>query len=62
MDSPQNKKNKEARVKKENEDLPNLPAATEEIKNENAVKKQIKKSSRLQPDGKTDNTDQNSEN
>lgn len=62
MDSDKNKKNKEAEVKKQNQDFPNIPAASEEVKNEHAVKKQIKKTSDLQPDGKTDNTDQNSEN
>lgn len=62
MDSDKNKKNKEAEVKKQNQDFPNVPAATEEVKNENTLKKEIKKTSKLNPDGKTDNTDQKSEN
>ena len=62
MDSDKNKKSKEAEVKKQNQDFPNVSAASEEIKNENTLKKEIKKTSKLNPDGKTDNTDQNSEN
>ena len=62
MDSDKNKKNKEAEVKKQNQDFPNVSAASEEIKNENTLKKEIKKTSKLNPDGKTDNTDQNSKN
>ena len=62
MHSDKNEKTTKAQVKKQNQDLPNLPAASEEVNNEKAVKKQIKKTSKLQPDGKTDNTDHNSEN
>ena len=62
MDSDKNKKSKEAEMKKQNQDFPNVSAASEEIKNENTLKKEIKKTSKLNPDGKTDNTDQNSEN
>lgn len=47
---------------KQNEDLPNLPAATEKIDNEDHVKKEIKKTSKLNDEGKTDNTEINSEN
>ena len=62
MDSDKNKKNKEAEVKKQNQDFPNVSAASEEIKNENTLNKEIKKTSKLNPDGKTDNTDRNSNN
>lgn len=43
MDSENNKKSKDENVKKENQDFPNLPAASDKIKNENVLKKQIKK-------------------
>lgn len=62
MDSDKNKKSKVAEVKKQNQDFPNVPAASEEVKNQNTLKKEIKKTSKLNPDGKTDNTDQKSEN
>ena len=62
MDSEKNKKSKEAEVKKQNQDFPNMPAASEKILSESAIKKQIKKTSDLNPDGKTDNTDNKSEN
>ena len=52
----------DAQTIRENQDLPNIPAATEKIENENHVKKEIKKTSKLHEDGKTDNTEINSEN
>ncbi|WP_313500937.1 hypothetical protein [Kaistella carnis] len=62
MDSDKNKKPKEAEIKKENQDFPNIPAASDKVKHEETLKKEIKKTSELHPDGKTDNTDHNSEN
>ena len=62
MDSEKNKKNTEAEVKKQNQDFPNVPAASEKIHSEKTLKKEIKETSDLHPDGKTDNTDQKSEN
>ena len=62
MDSDKNKKNTEAEVKKQNQDFPNVPAASEKIHSEKTLKKEIKETSDLHPDGKTDNTDQKSEN
>ena len=55
-------KAKSAETKKENQDLPNIPASSEKINSEKAVKKQIQESSKLNKDGKTDNTKKNSEN
>lgn len=52
----------DAQLKRENQDLPNIPASTEKIEHEHEVKKEIKKTSRLHEDGKTDNTEQHSEN
>lgn len=62
MNDDKNKKTSNSEVKKENQDLPNLPAATEKVKDGDNLEKEIKKSSKLNPDGKTDNTEQNSEN
>lgn len=59
---PSDKKEKEATVKKENQDLPNISSSTEKLHNEKNVKKQIKESSKINDEGKTDNTEQNSEN
>ena len=56
------KPKKEEEIIKENQDFPNLPAASEEVKSERVFKKQIKKTSKLNPDGKTDNTEEKSEN
>ncbi|MBU4537922.1 MAG: hypothetical protein L6264_09845 [Weeksellaceae bacterium] len=55
-------KTKASDTKKENQDLANIPAASEKINSEKTVKKQIRESSRLHKDGKTDNTEKNSEN
>lgn len=55
-------KAKSAETKKENQDLPNIPASSEKINSEKAVKKQIQESSKLNKDCKTDNTKKNSEN
>lgn len=54
------KKESNSEVKKENQDLPNIPGSTEKINKEIPVKTQIKDSSELQDEGKTDNTEQNS--
>lgn len=62
MDSDKNKKNTEAEVKKQNQDFPNVPAASEKIHSEKTLKKEIKETSDLHPDGKTDNNEQKSEN
>lgn len=62
MDSDKNKQTKDAEVKKQNQDFPNVPAASEKIHSEETLKKEIKKTSALQPDGKTDNNDKKSEN
>jgi len=53
------KKTEEAQIQKENEDLPNIPASTEKIKEGEKFKEEIKKTSKLQNEGKTDNTERN---
>lgn len=58
----QTKKTEDAQIQKENEDLPNIPAATDKIEKVKEVKEEIKHTSDLQKDGKTDNTERNSEN
>jgi hypothetical protein len=62
MNSKKDLKTKEAEVKKQNQDFPNVPASTEKIHSEETLKKEIKKTSALHPNGKTDNTDQQKEN
>ena len=62
MDSKKDQKTKDAEVIKQNQDFPNVPAASEKIRSEETLKKEIKKTSDLHPDGKTDNTDHKSEN
>lgn len=49
-------KAKSVETKKENQDLPNIPAASEKINSEKTVKREIKESSELNKNGKTDNT------
>lgn len=46
---------KNSQVKKENQDLPNIPASSEKIHSEKTVKEEIKETSKLHKDGKTDN-------
>ena len=50
-------KTKEAEIKKENQDFPNIPASSEKIHSEKTAKKEITETSKLHEDGKTDNTD-----
>lgn len=45
-----------AQTKKENQDLPNIPASSDKVNSEKTVKRQIKESSELNKNGKTDNT------
>ena len=53
----ENKKPNDSQIKKENQDLSNIPAATEKVETENEVKKEIERTSKLQNEGKTDNTE-----
>lgn len=55
-DKHQNK-TKEAEVKKQNQDLPNIPASSEKIISGETAEREIKQTSKLHKDGKTDNTD-----
>jgi len=50
-------KTKDAEVKKENQDFPNIPASSAKIHSEKMAKKEIKETSKLHDDGKTDNTE-----
>lgn len=56
------KKSKDSEVKKQNEDFPNIPVSSEKIDSGKTMKKQIKETSKLHSDGKTDNTEKKSEN
>ena len=63
MNNDENHKNSNnSEIKKQNEDLPNIPASSEKIDSEKKVKKQITETSKLQDEGKTDNTEKRSEN
>ncbi len=44
-------------IKKENQDLPNIPASSQKINKKQPVANQIKQGSKLQKEGKTDNTE-----
>lgn len=57
MEGEKNKKTQKAEIKKENQDFPNIPASSEKIKTEKTVKKEVRETSKLHEDGKTDNTD-----
>jgi hypothetical protein len=61
MNKPSQKsEEKDSEALKQNQDLPNIPASSEKIKSEHEAKKEIKESSKLHKDGKTDNTEANS--
>ena len=63
MDKEKNDhRTKDAEIKKQNQDLPNIPASSEKVNSEKTVKRQIKESSKLNKDGKTDNTKNESRN
>lgn len=55
-------KESKAEIQKQNEDLPNIPSSSEKIKSGDKTKEQVKHTSKLQKDGKTDNTEKKSEN
>ena len=57
-----NKKTKDSEVLKQNEDFPNIPVSSEKVGSGQTMKKQIKKTSKLNVGGKTDNTEKNSNN
>lgn len=59
MEGEKNKKKEKAEIKKENQDFPNIPASSEKIKTEKIVKNEVRETSKLHEDGKTDNTDKN---
>lgn len=56
------KKTEKSDVKKQNQDFPNIPASTEKINSGDTAHKEIKKTSKLHNEGKTDNTKKNAEN
>lgn len=62
MDKDQNQETNKAEIKKENQDFPNISASTDKVNATEKMEKEIKKTSKLNPEGKTDNTDHNSEN
>lgn len=51
------KRTEKAEIKKQNQDLPNIPAASERISQGQTAKKEIHQTSKLNKDGKTDNSD-----
>lgn len=53
----ENKKTSEAQIEKENQDIENLPGADEKVETTEPTKSEIEKTSKLNRDGKTDNTD-----
>ena len=55
-------KNEDASIQKQNEDFPNIPVSSEKIDSEKTFKKEVHHTSELHKDGKTDNTEKNSEN
>lgn len=58
MKTPKKKqKTEKAEVKKQNQDYPNIPASSERIVSQEETDQEIKKTSKLNKDGKTDNTD-----
>ena len=59
MDKEKNDpKTKDAEIKKQNQDLLNIPASSEKIKSGETAEKEIRETSRLHKNGKTDNTEQ----
>ena len=46
-------------VRKQNQDIPNIPASSEKINSEDKTKKEIRESSELHESGKTENEEEN---
>lgn len=49
--------NKDTQVTKQNMDFPNIPASSDKINDESEVKKEIRETTKLHDEGKTDNTE-----
>ncbi len=58
-DHKKDRKTEKAEVKKQNQDFPNIPASSERVNSGKEIKKEVKQTSRLHNDGKTDNTEKN---
>lgn len=60
MDPEKDKEKKpDSDVRKQNQDLPNIPASSEKIISDEKAKKEIRETSKLHKDGKTESQDQN---
>lgn len=46
-------------VRKQNQDLPNIPASSQKIHSEETAKKEINETSKLHKSGKTENQEEN---
>lgn len=58
MEQPKNTPDrKDTQITKQNQDFPNIPASSEKIKEENVTKKEIRETTKLHNEGKTDNTE-----
>lgn len=53
----QKKETSKSQIKKENQDLPNLPSSDEVVDTTQPTKSEVEKSSKLNKEGKTDNTE-----
>ncbi len=61
MNDKKDRNTEKAEIKKQNQDYPNLPASSEKIEGEKTLKKEVRETSKLQPDGKTHNNDKTSQ-
>lgn len=60
MENPKkHTKTEKAEIKKQNQDFPNIPAASDKINSEKTVRKEVRETSELHNEGKTDNTEKN---
>ncbi len=59
MDKDSKDKPANPEVRKQNQDIPNIPASSEKIHSEDKTKKEIRESSELHETGKTENEEEN---
>lgn len=61
MEQQNNKTPEKSEIRKENQDFQNMPSSSQKNETGETMKKQVEKTSELNDEGKTDNTEKNSD-
>ena len=61
MEQQNNKTPEKSEIRKENQDFQNMPSSSQKNETGETMKKQVEKTSEINEEGKTDNTEKNSD-